>query len=240
LEWLFNFTESVGHPSYLLAIVVLTIIIKVVLLPLNIKQMKSTKNMQLIQPQLKELQKKYANNPEKQQQEMMKLYKENNVSMTAGCLPLLIQLPIIMILYQGLLNFVPAHPEAYFAFGLNLGEPAEGLILPVLVAIATFGQSFTSMGVPKEQMQKYMLFGMPIMLGWMAMKFQAGICFYWITFSVLGMIQQIIVNKGFTPQQATNRKEAKEAEEAARIAAEKEAVPNPKKGVKNPNTSKKK
>jgi YidC/Oxa1 family membrane protein insertase len=241
LEWLFNFTSSLGHPSYLLAIVVLTVAIKIVLLPLNIKQMKSTKNMQLVQPQLKELQKKYANNPQKQQQEMMKLYKEHNVSPMAGCLPLLIQLPIIMILYRGLLNFVPAHPEAYYTIGgLSLGEPSPNLILPFIVALATFGQSFVGMGKPTEAVQKYMLVGMPIFLGYMATKFQAGICVYWITFSILGMLQQIVVNKGFTPQQGAARKEAKEAAKKALEAENIEEAPSPNKGIKNPNTSKKK
>ena len=107
VEKIFELTQAIGFPSYAAAIVIITIIIKLILFPLNQKQIKSTKNMQVIQPQVMELNKKYANNPQKKSEELMKLYKEYNINPMAGCLPLLIQLPIIMILYRGLLNFTP-------------------------------------------------------------------------------------------------------------------------------------
>jgi len=86
--------------NYGLAIIIFTVIIKGVLLPLNIKSQKAMKKQQKIQPVIQELQKKYANDQEKLQREMMKIYKENNVSMMGGCLPMLIQLPILIGLYQ--------------------------------------------------------------------------------------------------------------------------------------------
>lgn len=86
--------------NYGLAIIIFTIIIKMILIPLNVRSQKAMKKQQKIQPLMAELQKKYANDQEKLQREMMKIYKENNISMTGGCLPMLIQFPILIGLYQ--------------------------------------------------------------------------------------------------------------------------------------------
>ena len=85
--------------GYVLTILILTLLVRLLLLPLNIKQTRSQQKMQEIQPEIAKLPKKYKNNPEKAQQEMMKLYKENNVNPMSGCLPLLIQMPILFALY---------------------------------------------------------------------------------------------------------------------------------------------
>ena len=85
--------------SYVLAIFIFTLIIRLLILPLNIKSAKSTRGMQKIQPEVKKLQEKYKNDPQKMNEEVMKLYKENNVSLTGGCLPSLLPLPILMALY---------------------------------------------------------------------------------------------------------------------------------------------
>lgn len=92
--------ELVGN--YGLAIILFTIVVKLLLLPLNIKSQHAMKKQQKLQPILAELQKKYANDQQKLQQETMKLYKDNNVSMTGGCLPMLIQMPIMVALYQAI------------------------------------------------------------------------------------------------------------------------------------------
>lgn len=86
--------------NYGLAIIIFTVIIKLILIPLNVRSQKAMKKQQKIQPLMAELQQKYANDQEKLQREMMKIYKENNISMTGGCLPMLIQFPILIGLYQ--------------------------------------------------------------------------------------------------------------------------------------------
>ena len=88
--------------NYGVAIILFTIVVKLILLPLNIKSQKAMKKQQKIQPIIAELQKKYANDQQKLQQEMMKVYKENNVSMMGGCLPMFIQMPILIALYQAI------------------------------------------------------------------------------------------------------------------------------------------
>ncbi len=95
IDWIYRLI-----PNYGIAIIIFTVVIKTILLPLQIKSQKAMKKTQKIQPVLAELQKKYANDQEKLQREMMKLYKDNNISMTGGCLPLLIQMPILVGLYQ--------------------------------------------------------------------------------------------------------------------------------------------
>ena len=115
IEQIYNLVSNYG-----LAIILFTIIIKLILLPLNVKSQKSMKKQQKIQPFLSELQQKYANDQEKLQREMMKLYKENNVSMMGGCLPMLIQFPILIGLYR-----VIQRPITYLA-GIGIQQLQEG------------------------------------------------------------------------------------------------------------------
>src|ERR671934_1770002 len=95
-------------PNYGVAIIVLTLAIRVLLLPLGLKQIRSMQAMQAIQPQIKQLQQKYKGNRQKLNEEMMKLYKERGVNPLAGCLPLLLQIPVLIALYS-VLRF-PQHP----------------------------------------------------------------------------------------------------------------------------------
>lgn len=114
LEFFYGITHSYG-----LAIVLLTIIIRVILYPLNQKQLLSMQHMQKIQPRLKVIQEKYANDKQKLNEEMMRLYKENNVNPAAGCLPLLVQLPILILLFNVLRTFDFADTSF---FGVLLGS----------------------------------------------------------------------------------------------------------------------
>lgn len=111
IEQIYNLVSNYG-----LAIIIFTVIIKLILLPLNIKSQKAMKKQQKIQPVIAELQQKYANDQDKLQREMMKIYKENNISMTGGCLPLLIQMPILIGLYR-----VIQRPLTYLA-GISLDQ----------------------------------------------------------------------------------------------------------------------
>ncbi|MEG3072356.1 MAG: YidC/Oxa1 family membrane protein insertase [Candidatus Syntrophopropionicum ammoniitolerans] len=122
MTWLLNnlyyFTSSVGLPSYALAIILLTVLIKVILYPLTRKQMKSMLGMQRIQPKIKEIQDKWKKkDPKRMQEEVMKLYKEHNINPAAGCMPLLIQMPILIALYRSLFVFDyvnPAHATFFW------------------------------------------------------------------------------------------------------------------------------
>ena len=102
VTYAFQLTQMIGYPSYGVAIILLTIVIKAILAPLTVKQIKSMKAMQELQPRMKQLQDKYKNDPAKLQAEMGALYKEMGVNPLAGCLPLLVQMPFLIAIYWAL------------------------------------------------------------------------------------------------------------------------------------------
>lgn len=218
LEMLFDLTMTLGIPSYALAIFLVAFIIRMVLLPLNINQMRSSVAMQQIQPQLKELQEKYASRPDVLNQKMMELYRDYEVNPMAGCLPMLIQFPILIGLYQGLRVFVPAHPEYYnFLWISDLNQIDTTYIMVVLVLVSTFLQSFVITGKPTQAMQWYMLIAMPAMMAWMAAKFPAFLCIYWLSITIISILQQLIINR---PVKAKLEKRSAELAEERKKRAE--------------------
>ncbi|MFZ5945035.1 MAG: YidC/Oxa1 family membrane protein insertase [Bacillota bacterium] len=196
---LYNFTTTIGIPSYALAIILLTIILKIALYPLSVKQMKSMKGMQLIQPKVQEIQKKYKNDKEKMNKAVLDLYKEYNVNPAAGCLPLLVQMPILIGLFTALRDFTfePAAHAKFFWIS-NLSQPDPYYILPILVAAATFVQSkitTPTTSTNNNSTQVMLLYFMPLFIGYISMKFAAGLALYWVVFNILGAVQQYWINK---------------------------------------------
>ena len=181
--------------------------------------------MQLIQPKLQELQKKYKNDKEKLNMAVMDLYKKYNVNPMAGCLPVLIQIPILISLFRALSQFTFEPLEhATFLWVTNLSNPDPYYILPVLVGLATFLQSKLTTPSGAGGQQAMMLYFMPLFIGWVSMKFPAGLCLYWVVFNTLGVIQQaiIIVNRWLGKEKLvvneSCRKSAKTVEEAIELA----------------------
>lgn len=193
---LYEFTVTIGIPSYALAITLMTIFLKLILYPLSVKQMKSMKNMQMIQPKMEQLQKKYKNDKEKLNAAVMDLYKKYNVNPMAGCLPVLVQLPILLSLFRALRDFTfePLEHATFFWIS-NLSNPDPYYILPVLVGAATFLQSKFTTPTGAGGQQAMMLYFMPLMMGWVSMQFPAGLCLYWVVFNTLGVVQQVIINR---------------------------------------------
>ncbi|MEG1500645.1 MAG: YidC/Oxa1 family membrane protein insertase, partial [Clostridiales bacterium] len=233
LEKLFDLTMLAHIPSYALAIVLFTIIIKLVIYPLTVKQSRSMQTMQRIQPLMKELESKYKGTPEKYQQEMMKLYKQYKVNPFGGCLPMLIQFPILIALFNVLREFVPVNPEFYtFLWLSDLSKPDNLYILPVLAGIATFVQQYLMITNKQDQTQKIMLYMMPIMFGFFALKFPAGLTLYWITYSVVGTVQQYFINKA-GKKEAAEFEAQLEAEKAKKAGSKKRAKLEQKKQQEN-------
>lgn len=114
LTYCYQLTITVGYPSYGIAIIMLTLIIKLILAPLTAKQIRSMEGMQELQLRIKELQKKYKGNQKKLQAEMGKLYKEMNVNPLSGCLPILIQMPFLVAIFYALREY--PYEEAYKSF----------------------------------------------------------------------------------------------------------------------------
>lgn len=203
--------------NYGLSIIVFTIIIKVALLPLTLKQTNSMKKMNELQPKLKELQEKYKNNKEKLNEKMMQLYKDNNYNPAGGCLPLLLQFPILIGLFRVLQN-----PQTYvfpesvydsvvqnFLWLPNLGNPDPYYILPVLAAATTYLStkmiSANSAGGSAAQTQKTMNMIMPLMIGWISINFPSGLALYWVMSNLFQMGQQFITLRNVSGNKEVSR-----------------------------------
>ncbi|MEW6188993.1 MAG: YidC/Oxa1 family membrane protein insertase [Actinomycetota bacterium] len=174
--------------SYGLAIILLTVAVKVTLLPLTIKQIKSAQELQRLQPKLKKIQEKYKHDKEKLQKELMKFYSEHKVNPLSGCLPLLLQLPIFIALFR-MLSVNKELAQAGFLWLTNLSKPDPYFILVVLIVVSTYLSSKT-MGTDPQQ-EKMMTF-MSLFMGLIALRLPAGVLLYWVTFNVLTVIQQYL------------------------------------------------
>jgi len=224
INWLYQLSSAVGLPSYAVAIILLTVLVKIVLYPLTRAQMRSMIGLQQIQPEIRKIQEKYKDKQE-QQQKIMELYREKKVNPMAGCLPMLIQLPILIALYRALYTFdyaVPAHAGLFWIKSLSETDPLY--ILPVLAGLTTYIQSKLTMIRPAgveaapgaEQTQKVMLVIMPVFIAWISMQLPAGLALYWVTFNVMGSIQQVFINRQLVPAAAP----APVKEEVAEVAPE--------------------
>ena len=181
--------------NYGIVIILLTIIVRLILTPLTITQTRSMARMQKIQPQLKELQKKYKDDKQKLQQETMAFYKENNVNPLAGCLPLILQMPVFFALFQTLRNPTERVTDIVKDFNflwLNLNERDPYYILVILMVATMFLSTKLSTTDPKQSKFMYIL---PVVFGFISWQFPAGILVYWVTTNIWSIGQQWIVNK---------------------------------------------
>lgn len=215
MRLIFDLVSSVGTETeiisyYGITIIITTFIFKLILLPISLHQTKSTKKMNEIQPKLKEIQDKYKNDPQTQQAKMMQLYKEANYNPMSGCLPLLLQFPIIIAMFNVLRNplqFVFKDPALYDAINKsflwipNLEEPDPYLWgLPLLAGLTTFLQSrimSANMNAnPQAQStQKIMNLFLPVFIFITARNFAAGLALYWVISNIFQIVQQLIVNR---------------------------------------------
>jgi YidC/Oxa1 family membrane protein insertase len=197
MRQLIEFLKKISF-SYGIAIILLTLLLKLVTHPLTRVQFKSTAKMQAIQPEVKKLQEKYKNDPQKINQETMKLYKEKNVSMFGGCLPLLVQWPLLFVLFGALNNYAPFNLQR-FLWLKDLNTPDAYYILPVLVFLSMFLQSKTSQlpGQQMDQNTKMMMYFLPVIFAVWAIRWAPSILIYWITFSLITIGEQYLILRSF-------------------------------------------
>ena len=179
----YSVTSAAGLESYGFPIILLTILIKLVTYPLTVKQVKSMKAMQDIQPKMKKIQEKYKHDPQMLQQKTGELFREAGVNPLAGCLPLLF-------------NFTFPRAEAAAFFWLpSMSEPDPYYILPVLSAATTFLQQKMTSSEMTGQM-KIMMTVMPLFIGWISLTFPSGLVLYWVTMNVVQIAQQWWMYRG--------------------------------------------
>ena len=197
LTALYSLTEIIGFPGYGLAIILLTILIKILLYPLTKKQIESTKAMQRLQPQMKKLQEKYKDNQQLMSQKLMELYQKEGANPLSGCLPTLAQMPFLMGMYYTLYNFNYGNAAPSFFWVPNLSETDPTYVLPFLSAATTFlmQKTLSTSGNDANPQMKIMMTIMPIFIGWISLNFPAGLVLYWVVNNVIQIVQQLWMNK---------------------------------------------
>lgn len=186
-----NFLNSFLH-SYGLSIIILSTLIRLILLPLTLKQTKSMQAMQEVQPKLKELQEKYKDDKERLSKEMMAFYAENKINPLAGCLPLLLQLPVMFALFRMLTDpsLAKLLSKEGFLWISNLSKPDIPLVIGMVVT--TYAQQAQ---VAKDPQQKNMIIPMTLLMGFVGIRFPAGVLLYWVTTNTLTIGQQYLQAK---------------------------------------------
>lgn len=213
--------------SFVLSIVLTTTLVRLITLPLTLPQMKSSRKMAALAPQLAELKKKFGNDKQKFAEAQMKLYRENNVSMFGGCLPLILQMFIMIAFYQSITGALAINPlqllslshraapelaslipiDSHFLW-MNLGlsdqTPILMFLLPVLVVVTTFLQQRLATppstgDASSNAVSKQMNIMMPMMFGLFALQFASGLSIYFIVSNLIGVVQYLVLGKRMTP-----------------------------------------
>lgn len=180
--------------NYGLAIILLTVAVRVVLLPLTFAQMRQIQKMQELQPELQRLQRKYRDNPQRLNEETWKLWRERGISPLTGCLPVLIQLPILWAFFRALSTF-SFNGRAAFLWVDNLAAPDPWYVLPLLAAVTTYWQSVTAVSpqAAGDPSQRFMAYVFPFLVGGMAVKLPSGLALYWVVSNLLSVGQQLLM-----------------------------------------------
>ncbi len=209
-----------GH-DFGVAIVLITLLIRFVLFPLSKKGIKSRKSLETLQPKIKEIQKKYKQDKQEQSRKMMELYKENKINPASGCLPLLVQLPILIALYRVFMNVTdPGNMELLYSFVKNPGfiNPSflgiidlskANVVLAILAGIFQFIQSKlmfktkssskspdgNKMANMQKTMGRQMTYFMPLITIFIALKLPAGLPLYWAASTLFGIGEYWLVHR---------------------------------------------
>ncbi|HON58365.1 MAG TPA: membrane protein insertase YidC [Smithella sp.] len=182
--------------NYGVAIILLTILIKVIFWPLGNLSYKSMKEMQKIQPKINELREKYKNDQAKLGQETMALYKEHKINPFGGCLPILIQIPVFIGLYNTLLYAIELRHSPFFGWIQDLSAKDPYYITPIIMGASQFIQQKMTPTTGDPNMAKMMLL-MPIIFTFIFLNFPSGLVLYWLANNILSIGQQIYINKKF-------------------------------------------
>lgn len=193
--YLLKFFHSVLG-NYGIAIILLTIFVKLLLHPINVKSLKSMKSMTQLQPRLKELQAKFKDDKQKLNQETMQLFRAHKVNPMGGCLPMLLQFPIYIALYKVLWNSIELYHAPFFWFYRDLSAPDPYLITPILLGIFMVAQQKLMPSTSADPAQQKMMMLMPLMFSVFMLFLPVGLVVYILVNTVMSVTQQWMYNKG--------------------------------------------
>lgn len=192
LKWLYQFAQNYG-----LAIIVLTILLKIVTYPLTYKSMKSMKKMAKLQPQLAKIREKYKDDKEALNREMLTMMKSHGYNPMAGCLPMLIQMPIFFALYRVLYSSIELYHAPFILWIKDLSSHDPFYVTPVLLSLTMFVQQKLTPNTATDPAQARMMQMMPLIFGAFMLSLPAGLTVYMLVNAIASIIQQVILNKKF-------------------------------------------
>ncbi|RUM63163.1 MAG: membrane protein insertase YidC [Sulfurospirillum sp.] len=197
LKSIYNFVGNWGW-----AIVITTILLRLILFPLTYKGMVSMNRLKELSPKVKEIQKKYKGDPAKMNAKMMELYKKHNANPMGGCLPMLLQIPVFFAIYRVLLNAVELKHAPWIGWIHDLSAMDPYFILPVLMAATMFWQQHITPNNITDPMQAKIMKFLPLIFMFFFVTFPAGLTLYWFVNNLFGVAQQYYVNSLFAKEKA--------------------------------------
>jgi YidC/Oxa1 family membrane protein insertase len=209
------FYDNIGV-SWGISIILLTIVTRLLILPLSLKQIRSMRSLQAHQPEIKKIQERYKDDRQRQQREMMAFYQENKINPFASCVPLILQLPVFIALYQLLrsdtFNTEIAHSPGFLGIS-DLSVKATGATLVILLVLyfVTMVGSTSIMAASAEGSQRLLMFALPVIFTPIIINFPAGLVVYWITTNIWTMGQQWVVKQIIPPPPKASPQEAAKA-----------------------------
>ncbi|NQU03402.1 MAG: membrane protein insertase YidC, partial [Syntrophaceae bacterium] len=190
LKFIYQYVHNYG-----VAIIILTIFVKMLFWPLGNISYKSMKEMQKLQPQMKTLRDKFKDDKAKMQQETMALYKRHKVNPMSGCLPMIIQLPVFFGLYRALLYSIELRHSPLFFWIQDLSAKDPYYITPIIMGATMFLQQRMSPTPGGNEMQAKLMMWMPVVFTFLFLSFPSGLVIYWLFNNILSIGQQYYINK---------------------------------------------
>ncbi|WQU98039.1 membrane protein insertase YidC [Helicobacter pylori] len=190
LDYLYQFVGNWGW-----AIILLTIIVRIILYPLSYKGMVSMQKLKELAPKMKELQEKYKGEPQKLQAHMMQLYKKHGANPLGGCLPLILQIPVFFAIYRVLYNAVELKSSEWILWIHDLSIMDPYFILPLLMGASMYWHQSVTPNTMTDPMQAKIFKLLPLLFTIFLITFPAGLVLYWTTNNILSVLQQLIINK---------------------------------------------
>jgi len=189
LKFFFKYTHNYG-----VAIILLTIIIKVLFYPLTRKQYESMKDLQKLQPKMKDLREKFKNDKERLNKEVMDLYRTHKINPLGGCWPVLLQIPVFFALYKALLNSIELRHAPFVFWIQDLAQKDPCYITPLIMGATMFLQQKMTPTAGDPAQQKMMMM-MPVVFTFLFLNFPSGLVLYWLVNNVLTIGQQYVTQK---------------------------------------------
>ncbi|MBN1756407.1 membrane protein insertase YidC [bacterium] len=192
LLWVFIKINTVVS-NYGLVIIIFSLLIKFILYPLTRKQMKSMMEMKQLEPKMKVIREEFKNDPQKLNEQVMKLYKEHGVNPLGGCFPLVLQMPIFFALFRVFYNTIELRAQPFIFWIKDLSQKDPYYALPLMMCAIMFVQQQISIKDPKQKLMGYI---MPIFFFFIFRNMPSGLVLYWTTFNVLSVVHQYMMELG--------------------------------------------